>query len=240
MLSFASPMGWYWVVAPLAAAGFGVLVLLTGIGRLFAGEPASGGIRAIIGSAFAIVGLAASLIAFNTQSFARLIHEGDVADVSVKAADPANHLYDVTVVRRDGPGVTQTCKLQGDEWVLAARVQKWKPWANVLGLDATYNLDQMSNKYFDALAANGKPITACDLKGPPLLVNQYVPQSWLFWLVDHAYVEDRRFGSAVYMPLADGAQYHVVMTQSGLNAEPTNDSAKAANNAVNPTPAPAP
>ncbi len=33
------------------------------------------------------------------------------------------------------------------------------------------------------------------------------------------------------MPLADGAQYRVVMTQSGLNAEPVNDAAKAANSA---------
>lgn len=240
MLSFASPMGWYWIIAPLAIAAFGGLLLLSGIGRLLSGEPASGGVRAVIGAPLAIAGLAAGLLAFNTQSFARLTHEGDVADVSVKATDPANKLYDVTVTRRDGPNVTIGCKLQGDEWILAARVQKWKSWANELGLDSTYNLDQMSNKYFDALAASGKPITACDLKGPPPLVNQYVPQSWLFWLVDHAYVEDRRFGSAVYMPLADGAQYHVVMTQSGLNAEPSNDAAKNANNAANAIPAPEP
>lgn len=240
MLSFASPMGWYWIAAPIGVAVFGGLLLLSGIGRLLNGEPASGGVRAVLGVPFAIAGLAASLLAFNTQSFARLTHEGDVADVSVKAADPANKLYDVTVVRRDGPNVTIGCKLQGDEWILAARVQKWKAWANELGLDTTYSLDQMSNKYFDALQASGKPITACDLKGPPPLVNAYVPKSWLFWLVDHAYVEDRRFGSAVYMPLADGAQYHVVMTQSGLNAEPANDAAKSANNAANTMPAPEP
>ena len=41
-------------------------------------------------------------------------------------------------------------------------------------------------------------------------------------------VEDRRFGSANYMPLADGATYNVVMTQSGLNSEPANDTARKA------------
>lgn len=229
MLSIVSPMGWYWVVAPLAVAAFGALLLLTGIGRLFAGEPASAGMRVIFSALFLVAGFAASLLAFNTQSFARLTHEGAVADVSVKALDSANKIYNVTITRRDAPVASQNCKLQGDEWLLGARVQKWKPWANVLGLDATYNLDQLANKYFDALDANGKPITACDLKGPPPVVDQYVPKSWLFWIVDHAYVEDRRFGSAVYMPLADGAVYRVVMTQSGLNAEPANDAAKAAN-----------
>ncbi len=240
MLSVASPMGWYWIVAPLAVAAFGVLLFLSGFSGLMGGSRASGIVRIVLGVPFAIVGLAASLLAFNTQSFARLTHEGDVADVRVKAADPANRIYDVSVTRLDGPNVTIGCKLQGDEWVMSARVQKWKPWANVLGLDTTYNLDQLSNKYFDALYANGKPISACDLKGPPPLVNSYVPKSWLFWLVDHAYVEDRRFGSAVYMPLADGAQYRVVMTQSGLNAVPANDAAKAANNAANEVIAPAP
>ena len=33
------------------------------------------------------------------------------------------------------------------------------------------------------------------------------------------------------MPLADGAVYRIVITQSGFNAEPENDKAKAANDA---------
>jgi hypothetical protein len=41
--------------------------------------------------------------------------------------------------------------------------------------------------------------------------------------------DERRFGSANYMPLADGALYLVFMTQNGLNAEPANDPARAAN-----------
>ena len=34
------------------------------------------------------------------------------------------------------------------------------------------------------------------------------------------------------MPLADGAVYRVVITQSGFNAEPRNGAAKAANDAA--------
>ena len=60
-------------------------------------------------------------------------------------------------------------------------------------------------------------------------MNQYVPQSWLYWLAGQSYTEERRFGSAAYMPLADGAVYKVVMTQSGLNTEPVNSAAVSAN-----------
>jgi hypothetical protein len=231
MLSFASSLGWYWIAAPLAAAALGVLLLLTGIGHLFAGRPGRASMHSIIGAPIAIAGLALSLLGLNTQTFARLSHEGALAEVSIKAIDPAHNLYEAKVTRLDVPAPVQICRLQGDEWEMNARVQKWKPWANVLGLDSTYALDQIANKYFDAGRGNGQPITTCDLKGPPPAVNQYVPQSWLFWIVDHAYVEDRRFGSASYMPLADGAVYRVVTTQSGLNAEPVNEAAKAANNA---------
>jgi hypothetical protein len=119
--------------------------------------------------------------------------------------------------------------LQGDEWDIGARVQKWKPWANVLGLNATYVLDQVSNRYFTAARGNGKPITACDLRGPSPEVNRWIPRAWLDWLMNHSYTEDRKFGSAVFMPLADGAAYRVLITQSGLNTEPSNAIAKRAN-----------
>lgn len=226
---FSMSLGWYWIVVPLVAAALGIIVLGRGIGHLARGRPGRSAGHLVVGSPLALLGLGIALVALNTQSFARLTHENDVADIKVKALDPAHATYRVTVTRLDGPRQSLACDLQGDEWTMDARVQKWKPWANVLGLDTTYTLDQMDNKYFDAQRANGKPITACDLRGPEPAVNRWVPQSWLMWLVGQSYTEQRRFGSAAYMPLADGATYRVMMTQSGLNAEPTNDVAKGAN-----------
>jgi len=222
--------GIWWVILPAAVAVLGLLVFLRGFGHLFGGEAGRGVPRVVIGAPIAIIGLAFALLGVNTQSFARLTYEAPVADVTVRAVDPARSVYDVTVRRLDGPNETADCKIQGDEWELTARVQKWKPWANALGLNATYTLDQLDNKYFDAVRGNGKTITACDLRGAPPAVNAYVPRSWLFWITDHSY-EDRKFGSGAYMPLADGATYRVIMTQSGLNAEPTDDIAIRANNA---------
>jgi hypothetical protein len=228
MFSFMS-LGWYWIVVPLVAAVLGLFVLLRGFGHVFGGRPARGAGHMIVGSPLALLGLGVALVALNTQSFARLTHESDVADVSVKRLDAARSTYRVTIKRLDGPQQTLGCDLQGDEWEMAARVQKWKPWANVLGLDTTYTLDQVSNKYFSAARGNGKPVTACDLLGPQPAVDQYVPQTWLMWLAGESYTEQRHFGSAAYMPLADGATYRVVMTQSGLNADPSNEAAKTAN-----------
>jgi hypothetical protein len=226
--SFVSSLGWYLLVVPLVVLAIGAAILLRGIGHAASGSPGKAGARVAVGAPVAIIGLAFSLLGFNTQTFTRLTYEAPIALVIAKAVDPANQTYDVTVKHLDTTAPAQTCRMQGDEWVMSARVQKWKPWANVMGLDTTYTLDQIDNKYFDAERANGKMITACDLKGPPPAVDSWVPQSWVFWIVSHAYAEDRHFGSAAYMPLTDGAAYRVIITQSGLNAEPANDIARQA------------
>jgi hypothetical protein len=230
-MAIPDSMNWLWWAAPVLVAAFGALWLFAGIGGLIGGKPVSG-VRGVLGGAGVLAaGLAASLLGLNIQTYSRLTYERPVATVKVAAVDPSHKIYKVDVVRTDGAQATQTCQLQGDEWILGARVQKWQPWANILGLDATYDLDQMANKYVDAMEANGKPITACDMRTPQPDLNKYAPAGILGWLMQQVQVEDRRFGSANYMPLADGAEYSVVMTQSGLNSEPSNAIARAANNA---------
>ena len=222
-------MGWIFLAAPLLVAVFGVIWLLSGIGHVSRGNAGKGGRGVLAGGALAAVGLALSLVGINVQGFGRLTHEGPVAEVSVRALDPANSLYMVAVRRLDGSYPPQTCQIQGDEWLISGRVQKWKPWANALGLDATYSLNQISNRYRSAERGNSKLITSCDLAGPAPVVNQYLPDWMVHWLIDHAYAEDRRFGDANYMPLADGATYRVVITQFGFNSEPENEAGHSAN-----------
>jgi hypothetical protein len=94
---------------------------------------------------------------------------------------------------------------------------------NILGLDSTYALDQVANKYYSAARGNGRAITACDLRAP---MPAWMPQGLSGWLMDRAQASQRRFGSAVYMPLTDGAIYQVIMTQGGLNAQSANPTAQ--------------
>ncbi len=231
MMAIPDSMNWLWWAAPVAVAALGALWLFAGIGGLIGGKPFSGFRGVLGGGGVFAAGLAASLIGLNIQTYSRLTYERPVATVKVAAVDPAQKIYKVDVERTDGAHITQTCQLQGDEWILGARVQKWQPWANILGLDATYDLDQMANKYVSASEANGKQITACDMRGPSPEANKYAPAGAVAWLLNLVQVEDRKFGSANYMPLADGAEYKVVMTQSGLNSEPANSVAKTANDA---------
>lgn len=220
-------MGLVWWLVPTAAAAIGAFTILRGVVHLFRGHVARSGSHLVGGIILAAAGLALGLVGVNVQLFSRFTHEGPVALVSVKSLDGARNFYRVSIARLDGSIPTQSCAIQGDEWIIGGRVQKWKAWATILGMNATYTLDQVSNKYFTAARGNGKPITSCDLTGTPE-VNELVPPDWLPWLLARFYAEDRRFGSANYMPLADGARYEILITQSGFNAEPANGVARAA------------
>lgn len=225
-------MGSIFYAVPLAIAGIGFLLFLAGAGHLIRGRFVTAGVGLGGGGAVTIAGLTAGLLGLNLQSYSRLTYETPVAEISVHAKVPAQKIFDVTVKRLDGAGTVQTCTLQGDDWLLSGRVQKWKPWANELGFNATYTLNEITNYYDNAEEANGKTITACDIKGPPPKVNQYLPEAWVNWLIAQSMVQDRRFGSANFMPLADGAVYKVVITQAGFNAESENAAASKANNAL--------
>lgn len=224
-MSFTSPLDWYWVVAPLAVAGLAIFFLLHGLVHVARGRLRHGGLHLSGGTVLALAALCFGLIVLNTQSYARLTAERPVAEVTVAALHPALQLYQVTVRRLDGTNIVTSCNIQGDEWLMSAAVQKWQPWVNILGLDSTYSLDQIANKYFSAARGNGRAITACDLRAP---MPAWMPRGLAGWLVTQVQASQRRFGSAVYMPLTDGAIYRVIMTQSGLNAESVNPIAQAA------------
>jgi len=198
------------------------VLLLRAMFHVAHGRIGHGGFHAATATVLGLIALAVGLVVLNTQSFARLTNERAVAQVTVASYDPTQSVYHVEVRRLDGTNIVTGCQIQGDEWMLSARVQRWKPWANILGLDSTYALDQIANKYTEAERANGKPITACDLAGPKPEAVRVMPSGLVTWLMANSYAEQRRFGSAVYMPMTDGAIYRVTMTQTGLNAEAVN------------------
>src|ERR1700735_1829345 len=105
-----------------------------------------------------------------------------------------------------------------------ARVLKWHAFANLVGFDAAYRLERISGRYSHLEDERSLPRTVYDLHEPGRidpweLVHRY--RSWVPWL-------DALYGSATFLPMADGALYEIKVSQSGLVARPLNQAAREA------------
>lgn len=207
----------------------GLSLIVGGFGGGLRGQPGRRARRLVSGAVLGAAGLLVAVVGAGLHTYARLSYEWPVAQVKIAAVDPGARQFRVSIQSLDGSYRETACDLQGDEWLLSARVQTWKPWTNLIGMNATYRLEQVANKYTSAADANAHLITACDIEAPHSLLGGFVPASWQAGLLSFMQAQERRFGSANFMPLADGAIYIVFMTQNGLNAEPANAAARAAN-----------
>jgi len=228
-------VSWWWVVPALVAFA-GALVFLNGLASLFRGRFFGGVFKLVGGGVVVSAMLALVLLAQNIQTWARLTYERPVATIQLRRL--ASRYFEVTVIQpasADGePAKAAVYPVNGDEWRIEAQVLKWKPWANVLGLDTQYRLERLSGRYQDIEqertgARSVHALSGGDTQSKVLGVT--VP-----WKIDawdaarryRRYVDavDTLYGGAAYMPMADGARYEVWITQSGLIARPANDAAR--------------
>ncbi len=114
--------------------------------------------------------------------------------------------------------------LRGDEWQLDARVVTWKPPATILGLEPVYQLERLSGRYSTVDRERSEPRTVHALaEERPLDL----------WSLARNFPKltpgiDAYYGTATYLPMADGARFRVTLSRDALIARPINDSAREA------------
>ncbi len=225
-------MVWWWWIAPALVGLIGLVLLFRGLGALFRGR--LGGLAGGVGGAgFIAAAMIAALLGLDLQTWSRLTHERPVATIGTRQLGP--QYFEATVMQpgrgENAPAVSNLYPLHGDEWRIEAQVLKWKPWANVLGLDTQYRLDRLSGRYQTIEqeingARSVHPLAGGDgPNGLPWRVSAWDTARKYRQYVDAV---DTLYGGGAYMPMADGAKYEVWITQSGLIVRPANDAARAA------------
>jgi hypothetical protein len=205
----------------IVIAVFGVLLLALALQRLFRARFLSASGSAFMGLLLLAAAALTFTVSLNLHTYARLTHEQPVAQIVFEARGPQRYVATLTQVPN---GEMLNFVLAGDEWQLDARVLKWKGWANLIGLDAQYRLERVGGRYREIEQERHDERTVYPLSENPgvdlwTLSNQY--PKWLPFV-------DAVYGSATYLPMADGAKYEVTMTQTGLVARPLNPAAEAA------------
>jgi hypothetical protein len=199
------------IALPLEVAAFRRL------GRL---QLARGTFLFLLGGFVLALAAGAALLAMNLYTYARLTHEQEAARVSMRQL--AERYYVVSVQTKNQP--PRQYQLRGDEWQIDARVLKWRAMGNLLGFDTIYRLERLSGRYGDITQEKSAPRTVFALAEDPGL------DFWSVLRKHHQYVPlaDALYGSAAYVPMAEGAEYAVSVSASGLVVRPGNDAARKA------------
>lgn len=205
----------------LVVAVFGGLLLILACQRLVRGRLLAAGGSLVMGVLLLAIAGLFFLVSMNLHTYARLTYERPVAEIVFEARGPQR--YRATLMAMP-EGQMQMFVLAGDEWQLDARVLKWKGWANLLGLDAQYRLERVSGRYRDIEQERHDERTVYGLSENPGVDLWRMSTQYPKWLP----IVDAVYGSATYMPMADGARYQVSITQSGLIARPLNPAAESA------------
>ncbi len=210
-------MHWWWWIIPGVVGIMGLAIALSGLGWMFRGHPFKGGRGVLGGGLFLGIGAVLGLIGLNIQTYHRL-GEAQRQVATIEFKQTGENSYDVTLTEAAGEdgaaGPVHQFNATGDDWVIKARVLRWRPWATVLGLDAQYRLDRFESAYRDIDQARTTPPsvesllperrTGIDFMPVAETVGKFTPM-----------VDTPEHGQAVYWPMADGAIYRVDITAQG-------------------------
>jgi hypothetical protein len=170
--------------------------------------------------AFFLAAAATAVLGVNLLTYQRLTHEQPA--VRATFARAAEQQFNATLMYPSGE--VRGYVLRGDEWQIDARVLKWRGLANVLSFDTAYRLERLSGRYSDIERERTAARTVYALHPPEHI------DAWALLRLWHQYIPwaDALYGSATYLPMADGAAYEVTVSQTGLVARPLNEAARLA------------
>ncbi len=204
-------------------AVFGLIALLFFVGaarslrrRRIAGGLVRGGASLVL----VLIAVCAALIGANLRTYQRLVAEQPAGELQF--ARVGYHQFNGAFTFPSGERTDFA--LRGDEWQLDAHVLKWRALANLFGFDTAYRLDRISGRYTNIDDERNLPRTVYNLNQPDRvdlweMVHRH--HSWVPWI-------DALYGSATFLPMADGALYEIKVSQSGLLARPLNQAARSA------------
>ena len=200
-----------WWIATLFAV-IGVIMVIAAGTALRRKRPLRMSARLLLALVFFAGAAACGAIALGVQGYRALTHEQVAAVVRTEPLGP--NRFRAQFRFPDGHMMVYT--LSGDQLYVDARILKWQPWANVLGLDTAYELDRVAGRYQDLAQEQQQPRTVQSL-APERKVDlfnlrqRYVQLSPLL---------DAEYGSATFAPADGPAQYEVRVSTTGLLIRP--------------------
>jgi hypothetical protein len=222
MIDFLAGLEPQYLIIGFTVAG-GLLAMplaIWAIRRLASLRFASGSLLLLCSALLVSLGVIAALAAASLRTYNRLTQEQDAARVSMRQIAPKHYALSV----QPKAGRAQSFEVLGDEWQIDARLLKWRPIATIAGFDTVYRLERLSGRYSDIAEERAAKRTVYGL------AEQAPVDFWVYLRRYNDYLPfgDALYGSAAFVPMAEGAEYAVTVSSTGLVVRPANDAARKA------------
>jgi len=171
--------------------------------------------RALVGATTGLLGVVAlasgfglAALAFSVQGYSALSHEALAGTLRTRPLGERIFLAELELP----DGSSQQFPIEGDQLYVDARILKWKPWANLLGLHTGYRLDRIGGRYLVLEDERTLPRSLFALSQEPVLDAFALRQqhAWLAPLVDAEY------GSATFIAAGRPAVFELRVSTTGL------------------------
>ena len=178
--------------------------------------------RLSIGGALLLPLILILAVGVNVWTYSRFSDENLVATLSMQQIGAQRYSLQITFPDSE----RQSYALSGDEWQFDVRMIKWSSWFSLLGNDPVYRVERVSGRYYDIEQERVMPRTVYPLtENPGIDFWRWVKKS-----KGKIPAVEAVYGSAVYLPMADGAKYEVFVSRTGLSAKSVNSAARSAVN----------
>lgn len=213
----------FYSAASVVSVVVALLVLLFGTRMLLKGTWFWGWLRGMGGVFFIALAIGLTFIALDLYSYQQLLIDKPIASVSFTQVEPQRYIASVTL---SDSGETKEYYLSGDQWQIDARVIRWKGMLRSVGGKPGYRLDRISGRYLTLQDERTQERTVYTMQK-----QEHGLDLWA-WAKnqENAPWIDAAYGSATFLPMADGALFEVALSHSGLVAKPLNSSAEKAVN----------
>ena len=181
-----------------------------------------GWLRGMAGLALLGISILLVLVALDLLSYKRLLEDTPIATISLQ--ETGQQQYKATLMHVL-EGEEEEFELKGDQWQVDARIIRWEGLLGMFGAKPGYRLDRIAGRYYSLEDERRNERTVHSLEQ-----SEYGMDFWAM-----AKKMDNRipgveavYGSATYLPMADGALYEISLSNSGLVAKPLNSMAEQA------------
>ena len=178
-------------------------------------------IRKVLFFAAAVGVSLVALVGLDFTTYRQLTAQEAILKVNVKYLETGYYL-----VQLKSEDFDREFKLEGDQWQIDFRLIRFSPMVSLTGLSYLYQPSRISNRYTSIKDQRNKPLHFYSLRDEQALT----PDLWDYFksYSDILPMIDTTFGSSVFMPLEDNAEYEILIGFSGLVVKAVNQEGKLA------------